>query len=100
MRKKEDFLFKGGGAVHQNLLGNSNLHLEGEVLAGVRPGPGGLVNDQTLQEQEKDDESGEKTTARFLGEVFNSLMKGIVFTTETVGDFPEDFGLPTLDTCR
>merc|ERR1711888_198478 len=48
---------------------------------------------------EKNDTDGEKTTARFLGEVFNSLMKGIVFTTETVGDFPEEFGLPTLDTC-
>ena len=68
------------------------------ILAGVTLRGGGLVVDKELEEMEKDDITGEKTTARLLLEVMNSLVEGIVFTAETKEDFPDDWGLPTLDT--
>ena len=44
------------------------------------------------------DTTGEKPTARLLKEMLNSLMEGLVFTSETMEDFPMQWGLPTLDT--
>ena len=69
-----------------------------KILAGVTIRDGKLVVDRELEELEKHDVSGEKTTARLLLEVLNSLVEGLVFTAETQDDFPGQWGLPTLDT--
>ena len=39
-----------------------------------------------------------EVTARILKEVMNTLVDGIVFTTETRADFTSEWGIPTLDT--
>ena len=70
-----------------------------EALAAgtvIRDGHLTIDDEQTRVDEELEDPESE-VTARILKEVYNNLMDGIVFMTEVRGDFPDEWGIPTLD---
>ena len=73
--------------------------LRGMVCGATIVG-GKLVIDKDLKEQDLASETpAVAATSRFLREVYNSITPGIVYTSEThEEDFPNSWGLPTLDT--
>ena len=69
------------------------------ILNGYKVVDDTLVMDEVLrQEDEAADDDGEKATMRVIMSVMNGLVEGIKFTSETRKDFPNEWGLPTLDT--
>ena len=63
----------------------------------VRNGMLAFDKDQEVADEALEDPDV-MVTARILTEVMNGLVEGLVFTTETRADFPNNWGIPTLDT--